>query len=135
MITMILTATELAEWFQAHAMPYVLTFATTLTALITVLTPFITAVRRLRKNSDVLTKSNASVLAENALIQAENKQYKAKIAEVQKNVGEIKEMCRIAFLNDERLVKNGYAKQIAEIIGETEEVMENGEDETQTDEP
>lgn len=110
----IILTTTVAQWFEETAMPYILTFATTLGALLTALAPLIIAVKRLKKNSDTVTKCNATVIADNATLKAENATYRAQIAETNERVERIENALKIALLNDRDLVERGYADRIAD---------------------
>lgn len=108
--------TSAAEWFETTAMPYILTFATTLGALLTALAPLIAAVKRLKRNSDTVMKCNASVVADNAALKAENSTYRAQIAETNERVERIEHALKIALLNDRDLVERGYADMISAVF-------------------
>lgn len=110
----IILTTTVAQWFEETAMPYILTFATTLGALLTALAPLIIAVKRLKRNSDTVTKCNATVIADNATLKAENATYRAQIAETNERVERIENALKIALLNDRDLVERGYADRIAD---------------------
>lgn len=112
----IILTTSVAQWFEETAMPYILTFATTLGALLTALAPIIIAVKRLKKNSDTVTKCNATVIADNATLKAENATYRAQIAETNERVERIENALKIALLNDRDLVERGYADRVAEVF-------------------
>lgn len=112
----IILTTTVAQWFEETAMPYILTFATTLGALLTALAPIIIAVKRLKKNSDIVTKCNATVIADNATLKAENAMYRAQIAETNVRVEHIENALKIALLNDRDLVERGYADRISEVF-------------------
>lgn len=112
----IILTTTVAQWFEETAMPYILTFATTLGALLTALAPIIIAVKRLKKNSDTVTKCNATVIADNATLKAENATYRAQIAETNQRVERIENALKIALLNDRDLVERGYADRISEVF-------------------
>lgn len=112
----IILTTTVAQWFEETAMPYILTFATTLGALLTALAPIIIAVKRLKKNSDTVTKCNATVIADNATLKAENATYRAQIAETNQRVVRIENALKIALLNDRDLVERGYADRISEVF-------------------
>lgn len=112
----IILTTSVAQWFEETAMPYILTFATTLGALLTALAPIIIAVKRLKKNSDTVTKCNATVIADNATLKAENATYRAQIAETNERVERIENVLKIALLNDRDLVERGYADRISEVF-------------------
>lgn len=112
----IILTTTVAQWFEETAMPYILTFATTLGALLTTLAPIIIAVKRLKKNSDTVTKCNATVIADNATLKAENATYRAQIAETNQRVVRIENALKIALLNDRDLVERGYADRISEVF-------------------
>lgn len=112
----IILTTTVAQWFEETAMPYILTFATTLGALLTALAPIIIAVKRLKKNSDTVTKCNATVIADNATLKVENATYRAQIAETNERVERIEQALKIALLNDRDLVERGYADRISEVF-------------------
>lgn len=112
----IILTTTVAQWFEQTAMPYILTFATTLGALLTALAPIIIAVKRLKKNSDTVTKCNATVIADNATLKAENATYRAQIAETNERVERIETALKIALLNDRDLVERGYADRISAVF-------------------
>lgn len=112
----IILTTTVAQWFEETAMPYILTFATTLGALLTALAPIIIAVKRLKKNSDTVTKCNATVIADNVTLKAENATYRAQIAETNERVERIETALKIALLNDRDLVERGYADRISEVF-------------------
>lgn len=112
----IILTTTVAQWFEETAMPYILTFATTLGALLTALAPIIIAVKRLKKNSDTVTKCNATVIADNATLKAENATYRAQIAETNERVERIENALKIALLNDRDLVERGYADRLSEVF-------------------
>lgn len=112
----IILTTTVAQWFEETAMPYILTFATTLGALLTALAPIIIAVKRLKKNSDTVTKCNATVIADNATLKAENATYRTQIAETNERVERIETALKIALLNDRDLVERGYADRISAVF-------------------
>lgn len=112
----IILTTTVALWFEETAMPYILTFATTLGALLTALAPIIIAVKQLKKNSDTVTKCNATVIADNATLKAENATYRAQIAETNERVERIENALKIALLNNRDLVERGYADRISEVF-------------------
>lgn len=114
---------ELATWFESEGKPLILQFSTTIAALITMLSPMLIALKRIKRDSNNLVKSNSLVLSENALLKAENKDYKAKITAIDKDIRVIRKSLELGLINTPALVANGYAVQIAEVM----EVGRNGQ--------
>lgn len=111
---------NLAEWFNNTAMPYIMNFATIVMGILVCLAPMIINEKQIKKNTLSMLKVNSKVLSDNVLLKAENKRYKKKIAHLEHRCEQIYKMLQVALMNNPNLVANGYAEQIADICKEEE---------------
>ena len=121
--------TDMATWFEEEAMPYVMTFATTLSGLLIVLTPFVVTLKNLKGNAKRMVELNSNVVADNTILKLQNKTLRAQIKDTNDTVHKLLEMSKIAYLNNHDLVANGYAVQIADVCSCKELDEEVAEDE------
>ena len=71
----------------------------------------------MEKLTDANTKVN-STLEENAALQSELKQLQSQLAGVQETLQTIREISKNSVYERPELVKNGYARKIAEVLGD-----------------
>lgn len=119
---------SMAIWFEENALPYVMTFATTLSGLLVVLAPFVATLSKLRKGNKRMVELNSSVVADNILLKADNKKLIKKLNKTCKTVDALYEMTKIAYLNNIDLVVNGHAMKIADVCKCVDECKEDEED-------
>ncbi|HEY8423197.1 MAG TPA: hypothetical protein VIL23_00330 [Clostridia bacterium] len=112
---------SLNEWYATYLEPKLMTFS--VSSFISWLAAWALSravswvQQAVEKLSDANTKVN-STLEENAALQNEIKQLQSQLAGVQETLQTIREISKIAFMNSPELVKNGYARKIAEVLGD-----------------
>ena len=112
---------SLNEWYVTYLEPKLLTFS--ISSFISWLAAWALSratgwvQQAVEKLTDANTKVN-STLEENAALQSELKQLQSQLAGVQETLQTIREISKIAFMNSPELVKNGYARKIAEVLSD-----------------
>jgi len=112
---------SLNEWYATYLEPKLLTFS--VSSFISWLAAWALSratgwvQQAVEKLTDANTKVN-STLEENAALQSELKQLQSQLAGVQETLQTIREISKIAFMNSPELVKNGYARKIAEVLSD-----------------
>jgi peptidoglycan hydrolase CwlO-like protein len=112
---------SLNEWYATYLEPKLLTFS--ISSFISWLAAWALSratgwvQQAVEKLADANTKVN-STLEENAALQSELKQLQSQLAGVQETLQTIREISKIAFMNSPELVKNGYARKIAEVLSD-----------------
>lgn len=110
---------SLNEWYETYLEPKLLTFS--ISSFISWLAAWALsrATGWVQQAVEKLTDANIKVnstLEENAALQSELKQLQSQLAGVQETLQTIREISKIAFMNSPELVKNGYARKIAEVL-------------------
>ena len=111
---------SLNEWYATYLEPKLLTFS--ISSFISWLAAWALSratgwvQQAVEKLTDANTKVN-STLEENAALQSELKQLQSQLAGVQETLQTIREISKIAFINNPDLVKGGHARRIAEGAG------------------
>ena len=112
---------SLNEWYATYLEPKLLTFS--VSSFISWLAAWALsrAVSWVQQAVEKLTDANTKVnstLEENAALQSELKQLQSQLAGVQETLQTIREISKIAFINNPDLVKGGHARRIAEVLDE-----------------
>lgn len=112
---------SLNEWYATYLEPKLLTFS--ISSFISWLAAWALsrAVSWVQQAVEKLTDANIKVnstLEENAALQSELKQLQSQLAGVQETLQTIREISKIAFINNPDLVKGGHARRIAEVLDE-----------------
>ena len=112
---------SLNEWYETYLEPKLLTFS--ISSFISWLAAWALsrATGWVQQAVEKLTDANIKVnstLEENAALQGELKQLQSQLAGVQETLQTIREISKIAFMNSPELVKNGYARKIAEVLSD-----------------
>lgn len=112
---------SLNEWYETYLEPKLLAFS--ISSFISWLAAWALSratgwvQQAVEKLTDANTKVN-STLEENAVLQNKIEQLQSQLAGVQETLQTIQEISKIAFMNSPELVKNGYARKIAEVLSD-----------------